>query len=200
MRDCNKVNIKSIKPVIKNLFIILFVVASTFVKAQDKYFTRTGNISFISKTPIIDIAGYNKEVLSYINLKTGKIVFGVVMKSFKFPLPLAEEHFNENYVESDKYPDAKFNGIITNINDIDLTKYGDYKANVEGSLTIHGITKKIKVTGNIKVTKDKIFASAVFKIAPEDYNIIIPNLVVDKIAKEVDTYVDMIYEPYVKGK
>lgn len=186
--------------IIKYIFLSLLLLSTVYVNAQDKYFTRYGNINFVSRTPIIDIAGYNKEVLSFLNIKTGEMVFGVVMKSFKFPLPLAEEHFNENYVESDKYPDAKFNGKIININDIDLTKEGNFNVEVEGLLKIHGISNNIKVSGNIKVIKDKIIARSSFKIAPADYNINIPNLVVDKVAKEVDVNVDMNYEIYTKGK
>jgi hypothetical protein len=185
-----------------HLILLLGLSISFFcgTKAQDNYFTRTGNINFISRTPIIDIAGYNKEVISYFNIKTGDIVFGVIIRSFKFPLPLAEEHFNENYMETDKYPDAGFHGKIVNIKEIDLKKAGTYDVEVEGNLKIHGVTKKISQKGKITVINDKITAKSEFKIAPEDYGIKIPVIVSDKIAKEVEAYVDVIYVPYSKGK
>jgi hypothetical protein len=190
----------------KRLFILFFCLFSfsiifiNKVYSQDKYYTKTGNINFISRTAIIDIAGYNKEVISYFNIKTGDIVFGVIIRSFKFPLPLAEEHFNENYMETDIYPDAGFRGKVLDIKNIDFTRQGTYDVEVEGNLKIHGITKNIKVKGKISILDNKIKATSEFKIAPEDFKIRIPVLVTDKVAKEVDTYIDMMYLPYNKVK
>jgi hypothetical protein len=175
---------------------LLFIAFSTM--AQDKFFTKTGQISFISRTPIIDIAGYHNDVISFLSTKTGDLVFAVVMKAFKFDLPLAEEHFNENYAESDLYPNSKFKGKITNMEEIHFDQPGKYTAIVEGELTIHGVTKTIRQTGILVVEKNNISASAGFKIAPEEYGIKIPSLVSDKIAREVDITVKLEYVPYNK--
>jgi hypothetical protein len=193
---------KTIESILSSIFcfIAVFIIYSSEAVAQDKYFTRTGNINFISRTQIIDIAGYNKEVLSYFNIKTGDIVFGVVIRSFKFPLPLAEEHFNENYMETEKFPDAGFHGKVLDIGNYDFTKSGKYDVEVEGNIKIHGIIKKIKVKGNFNVMGDKIIATSDFKLAPADFNIRIPTIVTDKIARQVDTFIEMIYFPYIKGK
>lgn len=108
----------------KKLYSISFLIiifAAALLTAGNRYFTRSGIIGFISATPLIDIAGENKAVTSFLDIKTGEIVFSVFIKDFKFKLALAEEHFNENYMYSEKYPQSKFKGKITNINLIDLT-------------------------------------------------------------------------------
>ncbi len=104
-----------------------------------------------------------------------------------------EEHFNENYVESDTYPNSTFKGKITNMDDVDLDTNGKYKVNVEGELTIHGVTKDVSTTGEIHVSGENLFAKSEFNVAPADYEIIIPKLVRGKIAKELLIKVEMKY-------
>jgi polyisoprenoid-binding protein YceI len=106
-----------------------------------------------------------------------------------------EEHFNENYMESAKFPKATFKGQIANLKDINFTKDGVYNATIEGDLTIHGVTKHITQKGTVEVAKGKIIAKAKFGVKPEDYNIIIPALVKEKIANPLDVSVDITYDP-----
>jgi len=176
---------------------LLFILLMTLNLAgfsQDKYITRTGHAYFISHTDIIDIDGDNYQVGSILNIKTGEMIFTVLMKSFQFTLALAEEHFNENYVESHKFPKATFKGKILNIEQIDLTKAGKYSVEVEGDLTIHGETNKIKEKGLLEVKGDKIYATSKFSIALKDYKIGIPKLVADKVAPIIPISINLEYE------
>jgi hypothetical protein len=181
----------------KQTLVLLYCLCS-FVpaQAQGKYFTRTGHISFYSKTPLEDIQASNRQAASVIDFATGEIVFSVLMKSFEFPKALMQEHFNENYIESDKYPKSTFKGKILNIQTVDTGKNGTYPVEVEGELTIHGVTRPVKSTGTLEVKDSKIYGKSQFTVAVADYDIQIPKLVRDNIAKTIDIQVDMVYEPF----
>lgn len=172
--------------------LVLLVIQS---QAQELYFTRNGKISFFSKTPLENIDAVNNEVFSLINTKKGEIAFAVLVKSFKFERALMEEHFNENYMESGKYPKSNFSGAITNLSSIKFSKDGSYPVEVEGNLTMHGIEKKIKGSGTFVISAGKILATSTFTIALSDFNIQIPTLVADKISKTVDINVECNYAP-----
>ncbi|GAB4414995.1 MAG: hypothetical protein OHK0039_23250 [Bacteroidia bacterium] len=169
--------------------------ATGFALGQTRLMTRTGVISFYSHTPMEDIEATNNQVNSVLDTQTGDIVFAVLMKSFQFEKALMQEHFNEKYVESDKFPKAQFKGKITNLAGIDFTKNGTYKAPVSGQLTIHGVTHDVSTEGTIEVKDGKITAKAKFPVAVADYEIKVPAAVRDNIAKSVDIMVDMTYEP-----
>ncbi|ROL58773.1 YceI family protein [Bacteroidetes/Chlorobi group bacterium ChocPot_Mid] len=166
--------------------------------AQEKYVSKNGHIWFYSQTPLETIEAHNNQVATIINIKTGAIAFDLLMKSFKFKKALMEEHFNENYVHSETYPKCTFSGKIVDINNFNLTKNGKYKVEVEGDLTMHGVTKKIKQTGTLEVKDDKIYATSKFDVKPEDYNIEIPKLVRDKIASTIEVNVDIVYQLFEK--
>jgi hypothetical protein len=156
-----------------------------------KFMTKNGYIGFFSYTPIEDIKGDNNQVASILEASTGEIVFQVLMKSFKFEKALMEEHFNENYVESEKFPKSTIKGKIVNLSDVNFSKPGVYKATVTGDLTIHGVTKNISEPGEIEITGSGINAKSKFVVIPEDYNIEIPSVVREKIAKEITVTVDV---------
>lgn len=156
--------------------------------------TKTGYIGFYSHTPLEDIKADNNQVASILDPITGDLVFRALIRSFKFPKALMEEHFNENYLESEKYPRSTFTGKILNYKDIDFTKPGKYPAKVEGDLNIHNVTKKITVDGIIEVAGGKLNTSSKFDLSPEDFKITIPGLVRDKIAKVVEVTVEMKYD------
>ncbi len=179
-------------------FIVLFIciAASFYAAAQDIQITKTGKVSFSSRAKSIEkVEADNNEVSSILNTQTGDFVFAVLMKSFHFQLALMEEHFNENYVESTKYPKATFKGKITNLSAVNFTKDGAYPVTVEGDFTLHGVTKKITATGSVTVKSGKVAASSKFAIKLKDYKITIPSLVADKISEEIDVAVDCKYEP-----
>ena len=162
----------------------ILMIGSTALFAQ-KYMTRTGKAAFdaTTKQSPEKIAGVNNEVANILDAQTGDIVFQVLIKSFKFESELMQEHFNENYMESDKYPKSEFKGNITNHADINFSKDGTYKANVTGKLTIHGVTKDVTEPGTITVKGNTITAKANFSVPLKDYNIEVPSLVADKVNK-----------------
>jgi hypothetical protein len=180
----------------KQFILIFFLTTSIFLQAQDKMFTRSGKVYFISKTSIINIEGTNNRTICFLDKKTGEIVAGMAMKHFEFTLPLAEEHFNENYVESDKFPNAKLSGTIVDFKKIDLKKQGKHSVDVVGKLTFHGVTKDIKITGSLEIQSEKYIAECEFVINIEDYNIKVPKLVEDKVSKTIPVSVSFELVPH----
>jgi len=173
---------------------LLFLFLGLFLTANaQKYMTRNGYIGFFSHTPLEDIKADNNQVASILDTSTGEIVFQVLNKSFRFEKALMEEHFNENFIESDKFPKSTFTGKITDPASVDFSKNGVYYVIVEGDLVIHGVTKKVSVKGTIEVTSGGISANSKFIIVPEDYNIKIPNVVRNNIAKTIEVTVTMKY-------
>jgi polyisoprenoid-binding protein YceI len=155
--------------------------------------TRTGHISFYSDAPAEKIEANNYQVSSALT-SAGDLVFQVPIKSFEFKKALMQDHFNENYLESDKYPKATFKGKVLNIDKLNLNKDGKYPVDVEGELTIHGITKKISSKGILDVKGNKINATTTFPITLKDYNIAIPKIAQEKIAEIVEVKADLNYE------
>lgn len=164
--------------------------------AQGIYFTKTGTVIFEGKTPFETIYAESKQVTSFLKTTNGELNFAALIKSFQFKNALMGEHFNENYIESSKYPKAIFKGKIVNWADIDLSKNEVQKANVEGELTLHGVTKKIMTDATLHPQKENIAGTCHFKVNPEEFGIRIPTIVRDKIAKEMTISVDVNYEPY----
>jgi hypothetical protein len=179
----------------KILALAAFMMLSVAAFTQSIYMTRSGQISFFSKTPMENIEAINNEVTSMLDTGKGDLVFAVLIKSFHFDRALMEEHFNENYMESSKIPKATFQGKISNLSDINFAKDGTYEATITGDLTIHGIKQPHKGTGTITVSKGKISGVSNFTVKVADYNIEIPSLVKDKIAPTIEIRVNCIYEP-----
>jgi polyisoprenoid-binding protein YceI len=180
----------------KNIILAFaLILSATMSFAQDKYYTKTGKINFTSKAPLEDIEGKNKTVTAVIDSKSGAIQFAVQMKGFEFEKQLMQQHFNENYVESDKFPKGEFKGIITNNSEINYTKDGTYTAKVKGKMTIHGVTKDVETTGTIKVDGGKLNTNASFNLLISDYNISIPSVVKDKVSNSIKVTVDCKLEP-----
>jgi len=176
------------------IFSLLLLVLA--VNAQ-KYMTKNGFIGFYSHTPMEDIKADNNQVAGVLDISTGDMVFQVLIKSFHFERALMEEHFNENYMESDKFPKSSFKGKITNLSAVNFSKNGTYDVTVEGDLTIRDATNRISTRGTIEVATNGINANSKFKIVPEDYKINIPGVVRDKIDKNLEVTVIMKYAPMV---
>ncbi len=177
----------------KTVLFLSFLVVFTSIFGQ-KYLTKTGHINFFSSTPVEDIDADNYNVSSILDASTGNLVFKLSVESFEFKKKLMQEHFNENYMESDTYPNSTFKGEITNMSEVDLDTHGEYDVNVVGKLTIHGVTKEISTTGQLQVTDKILSAKSEFIVSPSDFEIVIPKLVRDKIAKELLIKVDMEYK------
>lgn len=175
------------------LFSILFTSLFSSLSAQ-KYMTQTGKISFFSSTPLENIQAYNNQVSGVINMETGEMAFILLMKAFSFEKALMQEHFNEKYVESDNFPKSSFKGRITNFKELNFSPNGP-DAHISGELTIHGVTKKVEVTGKlVKKENGAINGFAVFNILIEDYDIKVPAPVRENIAKTIEITVNLDYE------
>jgi hypothetical protein len=164
-------------------FLILLCTATFALQGSAQLMmTRSGIISFHSHTILEDIDAENKQVMAVIDAGKKNIAFSCMMKQFIFPRKLMQQHFNENYVESDKFPKATFSGTYTE--NIALDKDGVYQVNVRGRLTIHGVTRDIQVPATLEVAQGKVTGTTTFKLNPTDYDISIPFIVRDKIEKE----------------
>jgi hypothetical protein len=159
---------------------------------SQKMMTRTGEIKFEASMPAFEeIAGTNSAVSCILDESTGDFVALALVKAFKFKSPLMEEHFNENYMESSKFPKATFKGKIANF---DAKKLSSKKTefDLEGDLTIHGVTKKVKTKLALVLNAGKITATSLILVKPQDYNIEIPSLVKGKIAENVKVSINFI--------
>jgi polyisoprenoid-binding protein YceI len=163
--------------------------------AQSKYIDRSGKASFFSSAPMEDIEAHNNQAVSILDIKSGEIVASMLMRSFNFRKALMEEHFNENYIESNKYPKATFKGNVANIQQLDVSKNGKYTMDLTGEITLHGVTQKINVKADAVVDNGTIKAKAVFPLVVKDFEIEVPRLVRDNIAKEVEVTVSFNYQP-----
>lgn len=181
----------------------IFLIASLGVAhvcdAQSRFFTRDGQVSFFSSTPVEDIEAINHKMTCVLDESTGDIEFAVLIKSFEFEKALMEEHFNENYMESSKFPKATFRGTIK---EFDLMKESNFPPGVEhtvnGTMEIHGVQQDITVMGYISKSADGYTIESTFIVKPEDYDIEIPNTVRENIAKEITVMVDAKLAPLTK--
>ena len=179
----------------KRLLLLALLLNIVFALNAQKFMTKNGNISFSSHTSMEDIKAVNNQVVGVLDISTGEMVFQALIKSFHFDRALMEEHFNENYMESEKFPKSLFKGKITNLASVDFSKTGTYDVTVEGDLTIRDVTNKISTKGTIEVVNGGINANSKFNIVPEDYKITIPGVVRDKFDKSMAVTVTMKYTP-----
>jgi hypothetical protein len=168
----------------KKTIILAALVLGALCKGYGQlYMTRGGFVGFYSKTAAEDITAENHQAYAIIDEGKKNLAFAVLLKGFTFPKELMQEHFNENYVESDKYPKATFSGAYTG--DIPVGKDGVYNVVIRGNLTLHGVTKSIEVPATIERRGNTLIGHASFHISPEDYNISIPSIVREKIEQSL---------------
>lgn len=163
------------------------------LNAQTLYKAANAEVSFFSKTPLENIDGKTVTATTLINLETNDLAFVIQNVSFQFPNKLMQEHFNEKYMESEKFPLSQFRGTIQE--KIDLKVAGTYQVTVKGKLTIHGVEQERTITGTITVKDGKITVQSKFKIKVADHKIEIPSLVATKIAEELDVEVNTVLLP-----
>lgn len=175
-------------------FLMLMMLFSIQSQAQ-RFATKTGTIRFYSEAPAENIEAINKQVNSALDFATGDFVFRALMKGFQFEKALMQEHFNENYVESAKFPNASFIGKVTNIAGFDRSKAGVFEATVEGELTIKGVSRKISEKGTFEMKDGSIVGKSTFYIKLADYDIKIPKAVVRNIAETIEINVDVLLTP-----
>lgn len=193
------ISIRSIKKFKASLFVLILVVCSVQIasaqtpNAQKVYATKTGQIFFNATGGAVPIAAVNNQVDSKFVDATGQIIFGVLVKGFKFENQLMEDHFNENYMESSQFPKADFKGYIKNNKEINFTKDGTYPITIEGNLTIHGTSQKVSTNGTLQIAEGKPSITGEFSIKIKDYGI--KGLYIgEKIANEAKIKVNCKYQ------
>lgn len=183
----------------KTFFLALLATLGFFYASGQKYFTREGKISFFSDASLEKIEAINTKATSVLDVSTGKIEFAALIKAFQFEKALMQEHFNENYLESGKYPKASFKGTIADMSKVNLHADGTYPVKVKGQLTLHGVTKDIETNASFNVKGDKVAGTATFHVEVADYNIKIPAVVKDNIAKTVEVKIEANYQLLNQG-
>ena len=159
-----------------------------------RFKTSESNIRFFSDAPLEDIEAFNDASTSIIDIEKMTMVVVIPIKSFDFQKELMQEHFNENYLESDKYPNAVFKGKIEGWDGSD----GSHAAKAVGTLEMHGVTNDVTIDGQLEKEKNDVKLSTVFTIKIADYDIDIPKAVFYKIAEEVEVTANFAYQPYEK--
>ncbi|MBL7926405.1 MAG: YceI family protein [Bacteroidia bacterium] len=177
-------------------FLFAMLLLSQVTLAQNKIFIcKDGTSTFFSETPIENIEATSKTLSGIINTTNNEVSFLVAMKSYKFEKPLMQEHFNEKYIESDKYPNATFKGKINET--IDYTKDGTYNVTATGVLTIHGVDKNRIEKGTLTINGEQISLNTKFDVNLVDHNIEVPKIVVAQIAKTIKVTNTCIFTPYI---
>lgn len=191
-------SISNMKKLISSLIAMLFALT---ISAQDKYFTRHATIIFDAEGKLDDIEevkAKNSSATCIVEPNSGQMEWAVLMKAFSFKSALMQEHFNENYVESNRYPKAVFKGKILNPDAVKWTADGEYPVTVKGSMALHGKKKEMIAKGKVVVQAGHPSLSSHFNILLEDYAIKIPSLVGSKVAEEVKISVAASLEKLVK--
>jgi len=178
----------------KNFFTFLFLIAGITTFSQ-KFISTRSNTSFYSEAPIEDIEAKNTKAKSILDLSNGEIVFSIPISSFVFDKSLMQEHFNEKYMESDKYPKATFKAKISGF---DVNKEGIQKVKAKGELTIHGVGKEVDQIGEMTYSNGMISLNHSFKVALKDYKIKTPKLLWENIAEVVDVKIQFDFKAYEK--
>ena len=165
-------------------FCSFLILGSGLSFGQALFRTSVGEVSFFSKTPALDIEAINKKSGAILNASTRDLAIQMKITDFQFPNKLMQEHFNENYLESEKFPTGKFAGKIQEV--VDLSKPGTFPVTAAGNLTIHGVTKPVTVKGSIVATATELKVTFAFTVRTEDYKIEVPTLVFNKIAEVIE--------------
>ena len=184
----------------KTKSIILLVALFGYVAntSAQKYITKTGQIEIFSETPVFTIEAVNKKVASILNIETGEVVVSTLVRSFDFEEALVEEHFNENYIESHKFPKSTFKGKIKNLDAINFSKDGVYPFQIVGDLTIHGVTKNVTQDGSFTIADGKINAKIDFIVSLQAYEVKVEKAYKDAIKDEIELEMDFDFLPMAK--
>ena len=176
---------------IRFLFVVLAVI-SFDVLAQKRYTSEKSHVSFFSKGVIENIKATNTTATSIFDASTGEVAFLVKPHDFQFEKKLMQVHFNEKYMETEKYPSASFEGKIFGY---DLNNSQLQQVQAVGKLTIHGVTNDVELPGTIQFEQERVTMKSQFVVRLQDYNIRVPQIVWQNIAQEVEVTVDFFYRP-----
>lgn len=172
------------------------LVFSTSMFAQI-FVAKTCEVSFFSASPLENIEATAKVPKTFLNTATNDVQIQITNTAFMFEKPLMQEHFNENYMESEKYPNTIFKGKINE--KIDYTKDGEHKVTVTGKMSMHGVDKDITIDGVLTVKGGEILLFSKFKVQVADYKIKVPSLYVQNIAEIVDVKLNAVLGPIKKN-
>lgn len=169
----------------KKILVFLLTISSlvAFQAKAQLFISQTGETSFFSETPLENISALNKQVAAIINTATSDVAVRIQNVSFHFPNKLMEEHFNENYMETEKYPNSTFKGKIQEV--IDYQKEGVYDVTAKGTLEMHGVKQERTLKGKLTVAPNQLTLVCNFDVKLADHKIDIPTLVVAKIAESL---------------
>lgn len=148
---------------------LALIIFAAQADAQKVFATRNGQIGFSAPSDE-DVKAVNNEVTSRV-ADNGQITFSLLIKGFKFKYAEMQEHFNDQYLESQRFPRADFRGNILNLKEVNFSKNGTYKLTVKGDLTMHGVTKNITTNGTLEVKDGKLVISARFSLLMKDFNV-----------------------------
>lgn len=171
--------------------LLLICLLSNSVLGQ-RFTSEQNHVSFYSEAPLEDIEAHTYNSKSVFDLQTGKIVFSVPISTFEFEKSLMQQHFNEKFMESGKYPRAKFIGNVEDFN----KEQGKQAVTAKGEIEIHGVTKEISVPGEMEIKDQQIIITAEFPLTVADFDIKIPKVVARNIAETVDVTLNFKYEPH----
>lgn len=180
----------------KVLFTLATIAISASMSAQI-YMAKTCEVSFFSASPLENIEAIAKAPKTFVNTGTMDVQIQIANTAFVFEKPLMQEHFNENYMESEKYPNTTFKGKINE--KVDWTKEGEQKVTVTGKMSMHGVDKDITIPGVVNVKGGEMTISSKFKVHVADYNIKVPSLYVQNIAEDVDVKLNAVMVPFKKN-
>jgi hypothetical protein len=169
--------------------------AAAPLDGAQRYTGASGLITFFSSAPLEDIEALNSKVGAIFELGTGQLAFSLLMRDFQFKNSLMEEHFNENYAESEKYPRARFSGKLLALPTQEQLRSGPQPVQVQGFLTIHNVRRKVRVPGTVQLRGNDLVVTSKFSVATADYRIKIPALVRNNIAKTIDISLILTCQP-----
>lgn len=185
--------------ILTNLWTVLstlLLLSGSGVAQSALYATSTGQTSFFSETPAENISAINKKTQAILNISTGEIAVRMNIRDFDFPNELMEEHFNENYLESEKYPTATFRGKLDEM--VDFSKKGTHDLSATGAFTIHGKTQPRTLKGRLIVHDGGIAIESGFEVSLTDHAIEVPKIVFMKIAQVIRVKAAYSLTPYKK--
>lgn len=179
----------------KQILYITILLISSFLTAQNKYYTKSGNIDFEASVPSFEeVKAKNNTVTSILNINTGEIAALALIKGFRFKVALMEEHFNENYAESAKFPKATFTGTIDDFSIDNLTNESKI-FHLKGKLTFHGKTTHISPEVLISIDENKMYLTSSFRLNPKEFDIYIPKIVRKKVAETIEVTINFVLIP-----
>ena len=175
----------------QKLLLPFLLLAVTIAFGQSKYMTKSGSMSFEASQPSFEpIEATHSAVSALLNADTGELAVLALVRGFRFPLALMEEHFNENYIESHQYPKTSFKGSILNFDSNALSNQ-PRTVQLTGELSMHGVTKLISVSATITQSDEQITLTSSFSVKTSDFGIKIPSLVRKQIDENVQVEVSL---------